>query len=91
MQIKLLEISNVIFDVIDQRMIKFSIFCIHWRKIYIPQENLWFSNDGSITQYLIETGISGKLLGLIKFCLNETYNTVCIENICVKSLFFEMV
>jgi hypothetical protein len=27
---------------------------------------------------LIQFGITGKLMGLIKMCLNETYSTVCI-------------
>jgi hypothetical protein len=39
---------------------------------------LLFSEEGSIVQFLIEFGVSMKLVRLIKMCLNETYSKVHI-------------
>jgi hypothetical protein len=39
---------------------------------------------------LIEFGIPRELLGLIKMCLNETYNRVRIGKFCLTSLIFTM-
>jgi hypothetical protein len=39
---------------------------------------------------LIEFGIPRKLVGLIKLCLNETYNTVRIDKFRSESFLFRM-
>jgi hypothetical protein len=49
MQMKLLRISNEDFDIIDQRLIKFSIYSRS--VIHKFQESLCFSKEGSIIQY----------------------------------------
>jgi hypothetical protein len=61
---KLLGITNVDFDIIGQRLIRHSIPVRYWREV--------------LYNILTEFGITRKLFGLIKICLNETYSRVRI-------------
>jgi hypothetical protein len=76
-----------IFDVIDQRLIRFSISVRYCRKKSecngtVHQLLIEFNKDyDSVSRevlynILIEFGILRKLVGLIQMCLNETYRTV---------------
>jgi hypothetical protein len=96
MQVKLLGITNVDFDVIDQRHFLYPAdtgekveydgtvhqLFIGFKKAYdsVRREVLY--------NILIEFGIPRKLVGLIQMCLNETYGTVRIgKNLSDKFLF----
>jgi hypothetical protein len=83
---KLLGFTNVNFDVIEQRLIKFSVSGRYWRKngsiivqlfIYFKKAYVSVRRE-ALYNILIEFGIPRKLAGLIKMCLNETYSTVRI-------------
>jgi hypothetical protein len=89
-QMKLLGITNVDFDVIDQRLIRFSVSGRYWRKEWefngtVLQVFVGFRKAHNsfkrevLYSILTEFGIPRKQLGLIKMCLNETYNTVGID------------
>jgi hypothetical protein len=45
--------------------------------LYTIQESLWFSQQGSIIQFIIDIGLTIKLVRLIGKCLNETYSNIC--------------
>jgi hypothetical protein len=87
MQMKLLGITSVDFDITDQRLIKFSTSGRSWRKkwecngtvhlLFIDFKKAYDSVRTEVLyNILIEFGIFRKLVGLIKMCLNETYSTV---------------
>jgi sorting nexin-29 len=89
MQIKLLGTTNVGFDVIDQRLIKFSVSNRYWRKkweyngtvyrLFIDYKKAYDSVRREVLySILFEFGIPGKPVGLIKMCLNEACSTVRI-------------
>jgi hypothetical protein len=89
MQMKLLGITNVDFDVIGQRLIKFSVSGRYWRRIweyngtvhhlFIDFRKAYYSVRREVLyNILIEFGIPRKLDGLIKMSLNETYSIVHI-------------
>jgi hypothetical protein len=98
MQITLLGITSVDFDVIGQQL--FSSYIIQ-----ILEKNLEYNDtlhqlftDFKTANYsvrmevlfniLIEFGIHRKLVGLIQMCLNETYSTSRIGKVCMKSFLF---
>jgi hypothetical protein len=71
------------FGVIDQRPIKFSIFGRYWRKtgslVVIDFKKAYDSVRREVLYNIfIEFRICRKQAGLIKICLNETYNTMRI-------------
>jgi hypothetical protein len=89
MQMKLLGINNVDFDVTEQRAIKFSTSGRYWKKKWeyngiVHQLFTYFkkAHDSLRRQVLYSIltafAIPRKLVGLIKMCLNETYSTVRI-------------
>jgi hypothetical protein len=65
MKVKLLGITNVDFDIIGQQLIISSVSIRYWRK------------SGGIMNGTVYHLF--KLVGLIKVCLNEIYNTVLID------------
>jgi hypothetical protein len=85
----LLEIISVGFDVTDQILIRFSAFVRNWKKKWENNEavhqlfidfkkaydSVWREVFYNI---LIEFGVPMMLVGLIKMCLNETYDKVRI-------------
>jgi hypothetical protein len=86
---KLLQITNVDFDVIDQRLIKSFISGKCRRKKWEHNGTVYqlitdfkktYDSFGKEVLYnvLTESGLPRKLVGLIKMCLNKTYSTVCI-------------
>jgi hypothetical protein len=86
---KLLGITKVDLDMIDQRLIKFSISSRYWRKkweyncalhhVFIDFRKAYdLVRRKVLYSILPEFGIPRKLVGLIKMCLNETYSTVHI-------------
>jgi hypothetical protein len=87
------------FDVIDQRLIKFSISSRYWRKkweyngtahqLFIDFKKAYNSVKREVLyNILTESGIPRKLAGLIHMCLNEIYSTVHIgKNLPDKFLF----
>jgi sorting nexin-29 len=89
MQMKLLGITNVDFDVIGQRLTRFSISVRYWKKkweyigtvcqLFIDFKKAYDSVRREVLyNILIEFGIPRKPVGLIKMCLNETYSRVHI-------------
>jgi hypothetical protein len=87
MQTKLLGTTNVAFDVTGQQLIRFAISVRYWRKEYNGTVHQLFIDfkkaydsvrREALYNNLIEFGIPGKLMGLIKMCLNETYSRVRI-------------
>jgi hypothetical protein len=79
MQMKLMRIANVDFDVADQRLIKSSESGRYWRKKWeyngtVHELSIVFNKV--LYSIFIDFGIPRKLAGLLKMCLNETYSTV---------------
>jgi hypothetical protein len=86
---QILWITSVDFDVIGQRLIRFSISIRYWRKkweyngtayeLFIDFKKAYYSVGRDVLHSILsEFGIPRKLVGLIKMCLNEINSTVCI-------------
>jgi hypothetical protein len=71
---KLLGITNVDFDVIDQQLIRSSVSIRYWRKSGSIMVKKAYNSvqRGVLYNILIEFGVPRKLVGLSKICLNET-------------------
>jgi hypothetical protein len=89
MYISLLGITNVDFDIIAQRLIRFSISVSYWRRkvgieCTVHQLFIDFKKACDLVtrkvlhSILSEFRIPRKVGGVIKMCLNETYSTVLI-------------
>jgi hypothetical protein len=86
MQMKLLGVTSLVFDEIGQQVIISFVSVRYWRKsgnvmvqqLFIDVKEAYDSVRWEVYNILIECGISKKLVGLIKMCLNEIYGTVCI-------------
>jgi hypothetical protein len=81
MQTKLLRITNVDFNVIGRRLIKFlsstgeKVGAVH--QLFIDFKKAYDSVRRKVLYNILnELGIPRELVGLIKMCLNETYSTV---------------
>jgi hypothetical protein len=89
MQVKLLGITGVDFNVIGQQLIRSSTSLRYWKKKWeynctVPQLFIDFKKAYDsvrrevLYNILIEFGIPRKLVRLIKMCLNETCSRVRI-------------
>jgi hypothetical protein len=87
MHTKLLGTTNAAFDVIDQRLIRFSISVTYWRErweyngtvhqLFIDFKKAYDSvRREALYNILIEFGIPRELVGLIEMCISETYSRV---------------
>jgi hypothetical protein len=88
---KLLGMTSVNFDVIDQRLIRSSVSGRYWRKerdcngtvhqLFIDFKKAYVSVRREVLySILIEFEIPREVVGLIQMYLNETYNIVHIDN-----------
>jgi hypothetical protein len=94
MQMKLLGISSMDFDIIDQKLIRFSVIwqilekkweyngTVHQLFIYFKKASDSVRRE-VLYNILIEFRIPRKLVGLIKMCSNETYSTSVYRQISV--------
>jgi hypothetical protein len=99
-QKKLLRITRVDFDVIDQRLIKFSIFGRHYEKlrsnvivhqIFINFKQTYDSVRRKVFHNIsIGFGISRRVDGLIKMCFSENKSTLLIGKVCLTGFLFRM-
>jgi hypothetical protein len=95
---KSLGISNVDFDVMVRRLIRFSISGSYWKKwecngtvhqLFLDFKKAHDSVRRKVLyNVLIEFGIPRKLAEIIKMCLNETYSTVRIGKSCFTGFLF---
>jgi hypothetical protein len=86
---KLLGIIGVGFNVTDRLLIRYFAFVKYWRKmeysetvhqLFIDFKKAYDSVRREIFyNILIGFGVPMKLVRLIKMCLNETYNEICIK------------
>jgi hypothetical protein len=101
MQMKLLAITNVDFNLLSQRLDQIFNICqileIKWEyngtvhQLLIDFKKAYGSvRREALYSILIEFGIPRKLVGLIKMCLNETYSRVRIgKNLSNKIVFMK--
>jgi hypothetical protein len=89
------------FNVTDHLLIRFFAFIGYWRKkseysetvhqLFIDFKKAYYSVGRRVLYSIpVEFGIPMKLVRLIKISLNETYNKVCVVNICLISFLFRM-
>jgi hypothetical protein len=87
MQLKLVGITNVDFDVIGQQVIRSSTSVRYCRKsgtngtiyqLFIDFNKAYDTLRREVYNILTEFGIPRKLVGLLKKCLNGTYSRVHI-------------
>jgi hypothetical protein len=84
MQLKLVGITNVDFNVIGQQLIRSSTSVRYCRKsgtiyqLFIDFNKAYDTVRREVYSILTEFGIPRKLVGLLKKCLNKTYSRVHI-------------